>query len=69
MVPDPWEKAADCERSLQATNDQERRVVFGKLRDLWIAIGTEQNVMTEEEMADDIEGLGQLQSELTAVFY
>jgi hypothetical protein len=38
---DPWEKAADCERSLQADRDPQRRVVLEKLRDLWVALANQ----------------------------
>ena len=66
MVPvDPFEKAADCERSLQASNEPERRLVLSKLRDLWIEIGNRRSVMNDEEFASDIERLGHIQSELT----
>jgi hypothetical protein len=36
---DPWEKAADCERSKQSAIDPQRRAIFERLRDLWIALG------------------------------
>ena len=66
MVPvDPFEKAADCERSLQKSQEPERRFVLSKLRDLWIAVGNERSLMPDDELANDIERLGRLQSELT----
>ena len=65
MVPvDPFDWAADCERALQTTQDPERRFVLSKLRDLWIAIGNERSLMTDDELANDIERLGRVQSEL-----
>ena len=66
MVPvDPFEKAADCERSLQKSQEPERRLVLSKLRDLWIEVGNQRGAMTDEELASDIERLGHIQSELT----
>ena len=63
---DPWEKAADCERSLQTAIDPERRAVLGKLRDLWIALANTRILLTDGEMAKDIEVLNRMQVELTA---
>jgi hypothetical protein len=64
---DPFDKAADCVRSLQTTQDPERRFVLSKLRDLWIAIGNERSLMTDDDLANDIERLRRVQSELTGV--
>jgi hypothetical protein len=63
---DPWEKAADCERSLQTVIDPERRAVLGKLRDLWIALANTKTLLTDGEMAKDIEVLNRMQVQLTA---
>jgi len=66
MAPvDPFEKAADCERSLHKSQEPERRLVLSKLRDLWIDIGNQRSVMNDEELASDIERLGHIQCELT----
>ena len=68
MVPvDPFDKAADCVRSLQTTQDLGRRFALSKLRDLWIAIGNQRSLMTDDELANDIERLRLVQSELTSV--
>ena len=68
MVPvDPFDKAADCVRSLQTTQDPARRLVLSKLRDLWIAIGNERSLIPDDELANDIERLRRVQSELTGV--
>ena len=65
MVPvDPFDRAAECERALQTTQDPERRFVLIKLRDQWIAVGNERSLMTDDEIAHDIERLGRIQSEL-----
>jgi hypothetical protein len=58
------DRAADCERALQTTQDPEWRFVLIKLRDQWIAVGNERSLMTDDEIANDIERLGRIQSEL-----
>jgi hypothetical protein len=47
--------------------DPGRRFVLSKLRDLWIAIGNERSLMTDDELTNDIERLRRVQSELTGV--
>jgi hypothetical protein len=61
--------AADCERSLLKSQDPKRRLVLSKLRDLWIAIANERDLIRErdDELASDIERLGRLQSEFMGV--
>jgi hypothetical protein len=53
---DPWAKAADCERSLQAIIDPERRAALGKLRALWTALANTRTPLIDGEMAKEIEG-------------
>ena len=68
MIPvNPFDKAADCERSLQTCQDLGRRLVLSKLRDLWIAVGTEGSLMTDDELANDVERLDCVQNELMDV--
>ena len=63
---DPWAKAADSERSLQAEIDPDRRATFRELRDRWIALANTRTLLTDGEMAKDIEVLNRMQVELTA---
>jgi hypothetical protein len=60
---DPWEEAAECERSLQAEVDPERQEILEKLRDLWIALGNESSWMTDPEFAKEIEAIAHVQSD------
>jgi hypothetical protein len=64
---DPFEKAADCKRALQNSQDPERWLVLSKLRELWIAISNERRPMPDSELANHIERLGRLQSEFMGV--
>jgi hypothetical protein len=61
---DPWEEAAECERSLQAEVDPERQEILEKLRDLWIALGNETSWMTDREFAKEIEAIARAQSDV-----
>jgi hypothetical protein len=36
---DPWEEAADCERSLETATDPQKRTILTKLCNLWIVLG------------------------------
>ena len=62
---DPWEKATECERYLQAVDDPQRRAIFANLRDLWVALGNEESLMTLAELAKEIDAIARLQRDLT----
>ena len=62
---DPWEKATECERYLQAVGDPQRRAIFANLRDLWVVLGNEKSLMTVAELAKEIDTIAQLQRDLT----
>jgi hypothetical protein len=62
---DPWEKANECERCLQAVDDPQRRAIFANLRDLWMALGNEKSLMTVAELAKEIDTIARLQRDLT----
>jgi hypothetical protein len=51
--PDPWEKAAECERALQAANDPRRRALLENLRNQWIALANRRSLMTDVKAARD----------------
>jgi hypothetical protein len=63
---DPWEKATECERCLQISDDPERRAIFEMLRDLWVALRNEKPLMTVTEFAKEIDTIARLQRDLTA---
>jgi YozE SAM-like protein len=60
---DPWEKAADCERGL-AVADPKRRPILEQLRDLWIALGNEQSLMSDAQLAKEVEAIGRIQADM-----
>src|SRR4051812_33800470 len=43
---DPWEKAADCERAIQAAADPQQKTILKNLRYLWIALANESECMS-----------------------
>ncbi len=65
-VVDPWEKAAECARAIQATIDPHRRAILTNLQKLWIALANERDFLTEEQMADEAERIGRLQVDVNA---
>ena len=50
-VIDPWDKAAECERSIQATTDPQRRATLTYLREIWVALANQM------ELGRDPQGL------------
>jgi hypothetical protein len=66
ITVDPWEKAADCERALQAAVDPNRNAMLEKVRDLWIALGNEQSLMTDEDLAESVQAISRMHVEWTA---
>jgi hypothetical protein len=61
---DPWTKAAECERAIQATDDAEQRLVLTNLRNLWIAIGNQRAMLGTSALAQEIAKLAQLHADL-----
>jgi hypothetical protein len=63
---DPWEKAADCERSLEVATDPQKRSILTKLRDLWITLGNDCSLVSEAELAKNAESINRMHIELMA---
>ena len=61
---DPWEKAADCERAIKSAADCEQRALLTNLRDLWITLGSQCELMSTDEMAQEAEAIGRLHADL-----
>ena len=61
---DPWEKAADCQRAVQAAIDPQHQAMLTHLRNLWIALGNERDFMSADELAKEVEAIGRLHVEL-----
>ena len=66
ITVDPWEKDADCERALHAAADLGRHAMLERVRDLWIALRSEQSLMTDEELADGAQAINRMHVEWTA---
>ncbi len=64
---DPWEKAAECERAIETATNRGLRTALTYLRELWIALGKQRNFLSADDMAREIEAVGRLQVELTAM--
>jgi hypothetical protein len=64
---DPWDKAAECERTIKIVADPERRVVLDSLRSLWIALGNRQS-FDRVEQAGQLSTIVQIHAELMLTF-
>jgi hypothetical protein len=53
---DPWERAAECARAMKLTTDGHQREVLINLQKLWVALGNEQAMMNDAEVADEAMG-------------
>jgi hypothetical protein len=60
---DPWERAADCARAMKLTTDAHQREVFSNLQKLWVALGNEQAIIDDAEVAKEAEAMGMLHVE------
>ena len=63
---DPWEKAADCERSAKATIDPHRKARLQKLRDLWVRLGNDRSFMSDADVASKAEDINRMHLDLMA---
>jgi hypothetical protein len=61
---DPWEKAAECQRYLQAEVDSTRREILANVRDLWIGLANARNFLTGAEDQEEVEKLNRIQADL-----
>ena len=61
---DPWEKAAECERYLQAEVDLTHREILANFRDLWIGLANARNFPTGAEFDQQVETLNRIQADL-----
>jgi hypothetical protein len=60
---DLWEKAAECTRAIDTSNDPEQRKMLIALRNIWIDLANESPALSEmDELAA---GMAQLQANLT----
>ena len=61
---DPWEKAAECERYLQAKVDSTHREILTNFRYLWIGLANARNFPTGAEFDQQVETLNRIQADL-----
>ena len=61
---DPWERAAECERYLQAAGDSTHRKILTDVRDLWIGLANARNFLTAAEFDQQVETLNRIQADL-----
>ena len=61
---DPWEKAAECQRYLQAEVDSTRREILTNVRDLWIGLANARNFLTGAEDQVEVEKLNRIHADL-----
>jgi hypothetical protein len=61
---DPWEKAAECERYLQAEVDSTHREILTNFRDLWIGLANARNFPTGAEFDQQVQTLKCIHADL-----
>jgi hypothetical protein len=61
---DPWARAAECERALQAAVDSTHREILTDVRDLWIGLANARNFLTGAEFDQQVETLNSIQADM-----
>jgi hypothetical protein len=61
---DPWEKAGECSRAIDATDDPKRREMLTHMRDLWINLADDHHLLSLPELAEQTTGLAQIHAVL-----
>ena len=61
---DPWERAAECERALQASNDSTRREILIDVRELWIGLANARSFLTKSQFDEQVEAINRIHAEL-----
>jgi hypothetical protein len=64
--PDPWEKAAECERALSLSLDPVHRENLTNIREFWISLAQERRFLSEREFAKQAEAIGRLHAKFSA---
>jgi hypothetical protein len=63
-IIDPWDKAAECERFIQATNDPQRRAILTNLRERWVALAN-QVALGRPDWQDEAQRIDRLHADAT----
>jgi hypothetical protein len=61
---DPWEKAAECARAMEAAGDPTRLEMLTWLRELWINLANEHQLLDASELAKQIAAIARIHAEL-----
>jgi hypothetical protein len=61
---DPLEKAAECARAIEATDDPTRLVVLTRLRELWINLANEGQSLGASEFTKQIAAIARIHADL-----
>ena len=61
-----FDRAADCERLMSLASDLEKRGILRQLRDLWITLANESDLMSARSLANEVAAMEKIQSSLIA---
>ena len=64
---DPWEKAAECARAIQISDDPHRKAVLNNIRQMWMALANERSFLSPEHLAREVETIRRLHVTLTGM--
>jgi len=63
-MPDPWERAAHCERAAQSPQRSDHRAIFKRLHGMWMTLALKRHLVTAEEWTRKIAAISRLQASL-----
>jgi hypothetical protein len=55
-------RAEDCERALNATSDQRKKIAFRILRDMWITLANGSSRFSAADLAKEVAAIDELQA-------
>jgi hypothetical protein len=61
---DPWEKAAECTCAMEAAGDPTRLKMLTRLRELWINLANEHQLLDASELTKQIAAIARIHAEL-----
>jgi hypothetical protein len=62
---DPWEKAAECARAIDATSDPEKRKFLTHLQALWTNLANEAPFLADATLADQFTAIDRIHADVT----
>jgi hypothetical protein len=60
-----FDRAAECERLMDAASDSDKKQIYRQLHDMWMALANETAIMTADEMTEKIAEIERLQMGLS----